>query len=72
MEVPSPTGLGVGDVNFSRTRLLCDGCPPVGWDGWDFNGWTTRMDRICSVLVLSYSGNAVKYGEKLLYQNISP
>ena len=25
MEVPSPAGLGVGDVNFPRTRLLCDG-----------------------------------------------
>ena len=34
MEVPSPAGLGVGDVNFPRTRLLCDGCPPgVGWVG---------------------------------------
>ena len=33
MEVPSPAGLGVGDVNFPRTRLLCDGCPPLGWDG---------------------------------------
>ncbi|PFX14825.1 ATP synthase subunit gamma, mitochondrial [Stylophora pistillata] len=32
MEVPSPAGLGVGDVNFPRTRLLCDGCPPLGWD----------------------------------------
>ncbi|PFX26099.1 Centromere protein U [Stylophora pistillata] len=35
MEVPSPAGLGVGDVNFPRTRLLCDGCPPLGWDGND-------------------------------------
>ncbi|PFX20551.1 hypothetical protein AWC38_SpisGene15006 [Stylophora pistillata] len=34
MEVPSPAGLGAGDVNFPRTRLLCDGCPPLGWDGW--------------------------------------
>ena len=34
MEVPSPAGLGVGDVNFPRTRLLCDGCPPLGWVGW--------------------------------------
>ena len=34
MEVPSPAGLGVGDVNFSHTRLLCDGCPPLGWDVW--------------------------------------
>ena len=60
MEVPSPTGLGVGDINFQRTRLLCDGCPPlgVGWVG--FNGWTNRMDRICSVLVLPYCNNAVK------------
>ena len=33
MEVPSPAGLGVGDVNFPRTRLLCDGCPPLGWGG---------------------------------------
>ncbi|PFX13714.1 hypothetical protein AWC38_SpisGene22173 [Stylophora pistillata] len=30
MEVPSPAGLGAGDVNFPRTRLLCDGCPPLG------------------------------------------
>ncbi|PFX25530.1 Cytosolic carboxypeptidase 2 [Stylophora pistillata] len=27
-------GLGAGDVNFPCTRLLCDGCPPLGWDGW--------------------------------------
>ena len=26
--------VGVGDVNFPRTRLLCGGCPPLGWDGW--------------------------------------
>ncbi|PFX18364.1 Clustered mitochondria protein-like [Stylophora pistillata] len=26
-------GLGVGDINFPHTRLLCDGCPPLGWDG---------------------------------------
>ena len=30
----SPAGFGVGDVNFPRTRLLCDGCPPLGWVGW--------------------------------------
>ena len=34
MEVSSPAGLGVGDVHFPRTRLLCDGCPPLGCDGW--------------------------------------
>ena len=34
MEVPSPGGLGVGDVDFPRMRLLFDGCPPLGWDGW--------------------------------------
>ena len=33
MEGPSPAGLGVGDVNFPRTRLLCDP-PGVGWVGW--------------------------------------
>ena len=26
--------VGVRDVNFPRTRLLCGGCPPLGWDGW--------------------------------------
>ena len=25
--------VGVGDVNFPM-RLLCGGCPPLGWDGW--------------------------------------
>ena len=30
----SPVGFWVEDVNFPRTRLLCGGCPPLGWDGW--------------------------------------
>ena len=31
---PISCRVGVGDVNFPRTRLLCGGCPPLGWDGW--------------------------------------
>ena len=31
---PVSCRVGVGDVNFPRTRLLCGGCPPLGWDGW--------------------------------------
>ena len=31
---PVSCKVGVGDVNFPRTRLLCGGCPPLGWDGW--------------------------------------
>ena len=31
---PVSCRVGVGDVNFPRTRLLCGGCPPMGWDGW--------------------------------------
>ena len=43
-EVPSPAGFGVGDVNFPRTRLLCDGCPPLGWVGWISNT-RTRLNE---------------------------
>ncbi|PFX11824.1 Cyclin-dependent kinase 8 [Stylophora pistillata] len=42
MEVPSPAGLGAGDVDFPHTRLLCDGCPPLGWDGWVY--WARKKD----------------------------
>ena len=31
---PVSCRVGVGDVNFPCTRLLCGGCPPLGWDGW--------------------------------------
>ena len=31
---PVSCRVGVGDVNFPRTRLLWGGCPPLGWDGW--------------------------------------
>ena len=31
---PFSCRVGVGDVNFPRTRLLCGGCPSLGWDGW--------------------------------------
>ena len=31
---PVSCRVGVGDVNFPRTRLLCGGCPPLEWDGW--------------------------------------
>ena len=34
----------VGDVNFPRTRLLCDGCPPLGWVGWISNT-RTRLNE---------------------------
>ena len=43
-EVPSPAGFVVGDVNFPRTRLLCDGCPPLGWVGWISNT-RTRLNE---------------------------
>ena len=44
-EVPSPAGFGVGDVNFPRTRLLCDGCPPLGWVGWISNTRTRLNEK---------------------------
>ncbi|PFX14849.1 Sushi, von Willebrand factor type A, EGF and pentraxin domain-containing protein 1 [Stylophora pistillata] len=50
MEVPSPAGLGAGDVNFPRTRLLCDGCPPLGllWSFEHCEGGLLRVNDIFS------------------------
>ncbi|PFX11880.1 hypothetical protein AWC38_SpisGene24251 [Stylophora pistillata] len=50
MEVPSPVGLGAGDVNFPCTRLLCDGCPPLGVEELPIthNCWTRPAIRAAS------------------------
>ena len=71
-EVPSPAGFGVGDLNFPRTRLLCDGCPPlvpspagfgVGFPrtrlGWV--GWVGRVGGwVASLTLLHLLGKDVK------------
>ena len=70
-EVPSPAGFGVGDVNFPRTRLLCDGCPPLGWVGWISNTRTRLNENFgtprCHVFKYIYiRKDCIKAGPKCL------
>ncbi|PFX33456.1 hypothetical protein AWC38_SpisGene1677 [Stylophora pistillata] len=66
MEVPSPAGLGVGDVTFPRTRLLCDGCPPLGGDS-DSKKEKTHV----GVRVLTNQGGVGNFGPSILkYEGI--
>ena len=72
-EVPSPAGFGVGDVNFPRTRLLCAGCPPLGWVGWISNTRTRLNENFgtprCHVFKYIYNN---KKGFEADVSSVSP
>ena len=50
---PVSCSVGVGDVNFPRTRLLCGRCPPLGWMGGGC-GCINQVGDLCPIVMHLY------------------